>query len=138
MNQNFTPLALLLGGLLFAPLTATAQEVPLSQKIVVHSEMIHTVRAAAGGFTAAERVEKFRDIFPTVIEKVPLTPSNIYIRNMAGTPVIFAGRYKLMTVTRADAAVNNTTQERLAQHWLRRYRQVLPKARPDQNWGVKG
>ena len=137
MKRRLLPLAALAGGLLAFPAAAPAQEIPLSQKIIVASELIHTVRVGAGRFTAEERADKFREILPTVIAREPLTPSNIYVRRVGGTPAIFVGRYKIMSVTWADARINNTTPDRLAKVWLRNYRRVLPQARPDQNWGVQ-
>lgn len=136
MKRIIFPLAVLAGGLLAAPQTASAQDFPLSQKIIVANELIHPVRVGAGQYTAEERADKFREILPRVIAQEPLSPSNIYIRRVDGMPAIYAGRFKLMTVTMADARVNNTTPERLARIWLRNYQRVLPLARPDMNWGA--
>ena len=110
----------------------------MDQQVVVASRLIHTVRVAAGGFSPEQRVARINERLNRIIAHEPLAPSNIHLRMVGSEPGIFVGPDLVTTVTQADAQANNTTPTNLARRWLRAYRQVLPQARPGQNWGVRG
>jgi hypothetical protein len=124
----------LLGGLMAI---GPALGFDLAQEVVVANQMIHPVRASAGGLSPEQRVSQINDRLAKIIAKEPLAPSNIRVRMRGDTPGIYAGRYLITSVTQADADANRTSQMQLARLWLRRYRAVLPQARPDMNYGVR-
>jgi hypothetical protein len=117
--------------------TGPARSYDLDHTVVVADRMIHPVRASAGGYSAEQRVARINERLVNIIAKEPLNPANIRLRMVSDDPGIFVGRHLVTTITQADADANNTTKMQLAQIWLRRYKRVLPDARPDMNWGVK-
>jgi len=135
MKRCRYPLAALVGGLLTL---GSAYGFSMDQQVVVASQLVHTVRVGAGGYSPEQRVAQINDRLNTIISKEALAPSNIQLRWVGGEPGIFVGKYLVTSVTQADAQANNTTKLDLAKRWLRAYRQALPQARPDSNWGVKG
>jgi hypothetical protein len=56
-----------------------------------------------------------------------ITPENITLRQVAGGWAIYVGQQLIITMTPQDGQANRTTVDALAQAWLARLRDLLPR-----------
>ena len=102
----------------------------MTEKVVVANQLIAVIRAAADDFSPSERTERINERFAEIVATEELTEDNIYLSTINNCKVIMVGSKVFLTVTEADAKLNNTTVDDLAVQWLANCRAILPQARP--------
>ncbi|NUP98983.1 MAG: hypothetical protein HUU35_03900 [Armatimonadetes bacterium] len=94
-------------------------------QVMLNGQPVLEFRAAAGGYSAAER----RDVFMRRLEEArgsgPLAPTAITVRRVGGLPVIHLNGHQLVTITAPDARAHHRSAMSLANEWARRLRQAL-------------
>lgn len=94
--------------------------------------MLLRIRTAAGGFSAAQRVNALQSRANNLLELGKGIPKITTVR--VGKDVnIYTGRSLFITVTQADARSNHTTTDGLAATWAQRLRTILPQATPEKH-----
>ena len=88
------------------------------------------VRCAAGGYTIDERVNALQ-LRANNLLKGGRKYSSVTVRNAGKDSNIYVDDTFFMTVTSADAKMNGTSSEKLANIWAERLRGILPKSTPD-------
>ncbi len=123
--------ALLLGTAAFA------QGPPADGTIYLCNEVAFRIRTTVGGRTIEQRREAVRLRLIQAYAQQRITADNITLRSVPGGWAIFVGDQLLVTVTPVDAQANQTTAALLAQVWLQRLKDLLPRCRPEVPPGVR-
>lgn len=98
--------------------------------VVVGGLLILRVRAEAGGMSIEQRAVIVEQRITNALSKARPTAEAIAIRIVNAQPAIFVGDIMIITVDANHARLNGTTQQALAEIWLRNLREALPKAVP--------
>jgi hypothetical protein len=99
--------------------------------IFLCNELVLRIRFPAGGQTIETRREAVRQRIIRAYANEQVSAANIVARQERGEWVIYVGRQVIITVDQNHARANNTTAAGLAQVWLARLRDVMPRCRPD-------
>lgn len=114
-----------------APGAAWAQvEDPNVGAVYLCNEVALRIRVPAGGLSVDQRREAVRLRIVRAYATETVTASNVRLSPQGNDWVIAVGRTTLLTVTEADGRANGTTAAALAQAWVARLRDLLPRCRP--------
>ncbi len=98
--------------------------------VVVGGMLILRVRAEAGGMSIEQRAVLVEQRITNALSRGRPTAETITVRTVNAQPAIFVGDILIITVDANHARLNSTTQQALAEIWLRNLREALPKAFP--------
>ncbi|HEV8338955.1 MAG TPA: hypothetical protein VGR25_04775 [bacterium] len=98
--------------------------------VVVGGMLILRVRAEAGGMSIEQRAVLVEQRITNALSRGRPSVETITIRTVNAQPGIFVGDILIITVDANHARLNGTTQQALAEIWLRNLREALPKAFP--------
>jgi hypothetical protein len=127
----------------FAPVTALAAlalvlpaRAAQPGDIAVGGTTLLTIKASVNGQTPEQRAQTVTDRLPVILGLHRLTPDDIRLKKIDGqdTAILVRGRL-LITVTAADAAVNQLTVPQQAKIWAGQLKQTIPQvsAKPNPN-----
>ncbi|MDR5710417.1 MAG: hypothetical protein QN172_09185 [Armatimonadota bacterium] len=116
---------------------ALAQGSPENGTIYLCNEVAFRIRTAAGGQTIEQRREAVRLRLVQAYAQQRITAANITLGSVPGGRAIYVGNQLIVTVTPADASANRTTVPALAQAWLQRLKDLLPRCRLEVPPGVR-
>lgn len=116
--------ALSLTAVLAAPAAAALGDV------VAGGMLILRIRAEAGGLSIEQRAMIVEQRITEALSKLRPTAQAITIRTVNAQPAIFVGDIMIITVDANHARLNGSTQQALAEIWLRNLQVALPKAVP--------
>src|SRR5712691_5813931 len=103
----------------------------MTQKCVIANELCFVSRAAEGGFTPVQRIDRVNERLAYILGYEDLRLKSIRMVSAGPDVEIRVGRSLLVTVTPADARANGARRpESLARLWLRNLRDAMPQARP--------
>lgn len=105
--------------------------------IYLCNEVVLRIRAAAAGQTVEQRREAVRLRLVQAYATERMSPENITLRQVPGGWAIYVGQQLIITVTPQDGQANRTTADALAQTWLARLRDLLPRCRLEAPPGVR-
>jgi len=117
-------IALSLTAVLAAPAAAALGDV------VAGGMLILRIRAEAGGMSIEQRAMIVEQRITNALSKLRPTAQAITIRTVNAQPAIFVGDIMIITVDANHARLNGSTQQALAEVWLRNLQVALPKAVP--------
>ncbi|MGH2452684.1 MAG: hypothetical protein ACRDF5_02830 [bacterium] len=117
-------IALGLTAVLAAPAAAALGDV------VAGGMLILRIRAEAGGMSIEQRTMIVEQRITEALSKLRPTAQAITIRTVNAQPAIFVGDIMIITVDANHARLNGSTQQALAEIWLRNLQVALPKAVP--------
>ncbi|MDR5682579.1 MAG: hypothetical protein QN163_00925 [Armatimonadota bacterium] len=101
--------------------------------IYLCNELTLRIRFPAGGQSIEQRREAVRLRIVRAYATEQVTAANIVARPVGADWAIYVGRQLIITVDQNHARANNTTTAALAQLWLARLRDLMPRCRPDPN-----
>lgn len=126
--RRYSTISMIIGlSILFA---AASYSYDMTEKMVVANQLIAVMRASADAMSPTERLDRINERFADIVATEELTADNIHLSVIDGNKTIMVGSKVLLTVTPADAEVNNSTVDDLAAQWLANCRAILPQARP--------
>lgn len=119
--------AFVIASLVLAVLPGSIAALAAPGDIWLSDFFLFRVRTAASGFTLEQRANEIQiranDLLQNERQIPPVTLAKV------GNDVnIYAGCRLFVTVTPADAAVNGTNVDQLAEMWAQRLRMTLPRA----------
>lgn len=123
----------LLPGLLLVALTCAAAPALAAEQpdVVMGGKVILTFRAAAGGRTPLERAHILTQRCVDILSDPAVTEKDVKIvtPKRGAEPKIYAGSHLFVTVTRADAKVNEADMQTLAKKWAKNLHDAFAIAR---------
>lgn len=89
-------------------------------------------RAAAGGFSPAERRSYLQSRVIEILSHPELRPDDVHVVPGPGghSAIVMVGPRLFVTATEADARANQSTPEQLAQTWADNFRRAFAAAQP--------
>jgi Kef-type K+ transport system membrane component KefB/Trk K+ transport system NAD-binding subunit len=99
--------------------------------VVVGDRVLLTLRTEVAGISAAERAAIVNLRIEQILTNPALEPQRLEVQPLPdGTMLLTLGNFRLLGVTLADAAAEDTTTEELAQRWSRLLRDALLEIKP--------
>ena len=109
--------------------TARAQDLNLGA-IYVCNEIVLRIRFPADSQSILQRRQIVNERIITAFRRERVTPANIVARQVGGEWAIYVGQTLIITVDRDHARANGTTPQGLAQVWLARFKELMPRCGP--------
>ena len=96
-----------------------------SGEVWLGNSLVLRVRCAAAGYTIDQRVNALQLRANDLLQTGKDIPT-ITVRKSGKDAIVYSGGTAFVTVTPADAQVNRTTTQKLADIWAQRLRTLLP------------
>ena len=129
--RTVTAILLILAALLAIHEVAAQAQGPANLgAILVCNEIVLRIRFPADEKSILERRQIVNERIITAFRRERVTPANIVARQVGGEWAIYVGQTLIITVDRDHARANGTTPQALAQVWLARFKELMPRCGP--------